>query len=119
MVLLALMAASPAPARAADERETIQLAVGSSRTIALTENPSTGYGWHLNQAASSNVSLVEISDAGFEAGGGKLVGAPGTRRFRIVARQPGTAVAVFEYARSWEHVPAVRRYVVNIDISGR
>ncbi len=117
IVLIAMMAASAAPLRAAEERETIHLAVGSSATIALTENPSTGYRWRLDQAASTDLSLVEISDAGFEAGGGKLVGAPGTRRFRIVARGAGAAVAVFEYLRPWEHVAPIHRHVVDIQIS--
>ncbi len=119
IVLLAMMVASPAPTRAADERETIHLAAGSIVTIALTDNPSTGYRWRLDEAASTDLSLVDIADAGFEPGGAKLVGAPGTRRFRIVARRAGTAVAVFEYGRSWERAGAIRRHVVNIEISDR
>ncbi len=114
-----MMAGSSAPTPAAEEVETIHLAVGLSVTIALTENPSTGYRWRLDQAAGTNLSLVEISDAGFEAGGGKLIGAPGMRRFRIAARRVGAAVAVFEYVRSWEHAAAIRRHVVNIEISDR
>ncbi len=116
--LLVLLAATLTPARAADSREGIHLVVGSSTVIAITENPSTGYRWSLNKEASTNLALVAISDAGFDEGTGKpVVGAPGTRRFRIEAQSPGVAVAVFDYIRSWEHVPASQRHIVDIQIS--
>lgn len=119
LLLLAAMT-SLAPALAEESGETIRLAAGADAVVALTENPSTGYRWRLNGEASSNLALVAIADAGFSPGGGgkPLLGAPGTRRFRITARRPGTAVAVLEYARPWERVAAIRRHVVTIDIAG-
>ncbi len=119
LLLLTAMAVS-APARAAEDSETIRLVAGSSAVIALTENPSTGYRWRLNKEASTDLPLVAISDAGFDAGGGKpLIGAPGTRRFRIVARRSGIAIAVFDYVRPWEHAAGSRRHTVNIHATER
>jgi inhibitor of cysteine peptidase len=116
--VIAAWAASLAPARA-EEAETIRLAVGQTALIALQENPSTGYRWELSGSASRNLSLVDISDAGFARGASRLLGAPGTRRFKIVAREPGTALAVFDYARPWERVEPARHHVVTIEIGRR
>ena len=121
LVLAAGMAWPHAAAHAEESRETIRLAVGASTSIALTETPSTGYRWRLNSTASSNLAIVAVSDAGYASGasGKPLVGAPGQHRFRIAARRGGTATAVFDYVRSWEHVAPARRHVVTIESSGR
>ncbi len=120
-VLAAAMTWPHAAAHAEESRETIRLTVGNSTAIALTETPSTGYRWSLNTSAGSNLSTVTISDVGYARGANDkpLVGAPGVHRFRIAARKPGTAVAVFEYARSWEHAAPARRHVVTIEIARR
>jgi inhibitor of cysteine peptidase len=118
----ALLAALPATARADDSAETIRLAVGGVATFALKENPSTGYRWHLDTAASRQLDLIEISDAGYVQGGGTdvvrqpMVGVPGTRSFRIVARRPGTATAVFDYLRDWEKLGPEQRHTVTVEI---
>lgn len=114
VLLTTVLASSFAPVRA-QESQTLRLAVGGIRVMTLTDNPSTGYGWQVNNAASQNLSLVDIADAGFVRDS-KLIGAPGQRRFRITARQPGTAVVLFDYARPWEHVVPARRHVVTIKI---
>jgi inhibitor of cysteine peptidase len=106
-----------APAQAQDQ--AVRLRVGASTVVTLTENPSTGYRWSLDTAASRNLSIVTIADAGFQrpAAGAPMVGVPGQRRFRISARSPGTAEAAFAYARSWEHGAPAQRHVVAIEIA--
>lgn len=116
LIAIAALAVSLAPLRA-EETETIRLAVGGTTVITLTESPSTGYRWQLAGPASRNLSLVSISDAGFTRSTSGLIGAAGLRRFKIAARRPGTAVAVFDYVRPWEHVAPARRHVVTIDIA--
>jgi inhibitor of cysteine peptidase len=121
-LLVAAAGLAPAASAQAEETaETIRLLVGGARTIGLTENPSTGYRWSLNQAASRNLALIAIADAGFASRtqGKRIVGAPGTRRFRVTARSPGTALAVFDYSRPWERVAPARRHSVTIEIGGR
>jgi inhibitor of cysteine peptidase len=118
LIAIAALATSLAPLRA-EETEAIHLAVGGSTVITLTENPSTGYRWQLADLASRNLSLVSISDAGFTRSVSGLIGAAGLRLFKIAARRAGTAVAVFDYVRPWEHVAPARRHVVTIDIARR
>ena len=115
-VLVTCAATGLVPASAEDSRATIRLDVGGTQVIALKENPSTGYRWQIDVNTSRNLSLVEISDAGFAAGASdsRMVGVPGQRRFSITARQTGTALAVFNYARPWEHITPIRRHSVTI-----
>jgi len=118
LIAIAAFATSLAPLRA-EEMETIHLAVGGTAVITLMENPSTGYRWQLAGPASRNLALVSISDGGFTRGANGLIGAAGLRRFKIAARRAGTAVAVFDYVRPWEHVAPARRQVVTIDVARR
>ena len=121
LFVAAIMAAFVAPVRAEETSDTIRLVVGAARTIELGENPSTGYGWRLNESMSRNLALVSVNDAGFvpRPTDRPLVGAPGMRRYRITARGPGTAVAVFDYVRPWERVAPARRHTLTIEIGGR
>jgi inhibitor of cysteine peptidase len=108
-----------APVRAQDSSQTIRLAAGAAQTIELGENPSTGYRWRLSETASRNLALVAVADAGYAASPSGRIGAAGTRRFAITARQPGSAVLVFEYARPWESVAPTRRHTVTVEIGAR
>ena len=114
VLLTTVLASSFGPA-CAQESQTLRLAVGGTRVITLKGNPSTGYGWQVNNAASKDLSRVDIADAGFVRDS-KLIGAPGQHRFSITARRPGTAVAVFDYARPWEKVAPARQHTVTIRI---
>lgn len=116
--LLALAGAMPAAAQGMSKSsETIQVSVGTTKTIALKENPSTGYQWHINAAQSSNLGAVRVSDAGYESGTSHLVGAAGTHSWRIEGQAQGTARIVFDYSRPWEHVAPAQRHVVRVEIS--
>jgi inhibitor of cysteine peptidase len=87
-----------APALAA---EGLRLRAGEVRVFELTENPSTGYSWRLDAAASRGLDHVSITDLGHRPGA-SMPGAPGTRRWRIRGLAPGRATMVFAYQRSWE-----------------
>jgi inhibitor of cysteine peptidase len=97
--LLALAAALLlAPALAA---EALRLRPGDSLEFELVENPSTGYSWRLDTAASHGLDHVSITDLGRRPGA-NMPGAPGTRRWRIYGLAPGRATMVFAYQRPWE-----------------
>lgn len=106
-----------APVQAQDQ--SLRLRVGAGTTVTLTENASTGYRWSLDAAASRNLAIVAVADAGYtqSAAGRPLAGAPGQRRFRVTARAPGSAIVAFAYARAWERGEPARRHVVGVEIA--
>jgi inhibitor of cysteine peptidase len=114
LLAAAMMAASSIGAGAADQ--TLTLAVGQQATIALEENPSTGYRWNVDAAASSNLSILRIDDRGFSenAGGKRLLGAPGVHRWSIKATRAGSANVTSVYRRPWE-ASVARRHQVTIE----
>src|ERR1700723_3128063 len=97
--------------------QTLSLSVGASRTIVLSENPSTGYAWQLDPAGSSNLAIVRVNDAGYQAGQSGLLGAPGAHRWQIEALAPGTARIVFAYARAWEHVAPAKSHIIQVNVT--
>ncbi len=101
---------------ASSSSETVRLSVGQSKTIALSENPSTGYRWQIKKGQSANLAIVQVSDAGYQAGAGHRLGAPGTHRWRIKAQAAGNARIVFDYSRPWEHGAPARRHTVRVEI---
>jgi inhibitor of cysteine peptidase len=90
--------------------ETLRLRLGASRTLRLTENPSTGYSWRLDTAASKELNRVAVSDAGHKRAAG-TPGAPGERLWIIRGVAPGAATIAFAYQRPWEPAPVETRRV--------
>ena len=87
--LFAQIGVMPAGAQAVSQsNETISLSVGASETIALSENPSTGYQWQLDTTQSSNLAIVRVIDAGYQAVQGGQMGAAGSHWWQIEARAP-------------------------------
>ena len=117
-LLLAVGILAGGGASAADR--TIKLAVDQETTIALQENPTTGYRWSIDAKASANLALLRIQDRGFapSAGGRPLVGAPGVHRWSIGASSAGSASVSFVYGRPWEAAP-IRRHSVAIEAAAR
>ena len=102
---------------AARGNRTIALSVGDTKTIALSENPRTGYGWQVDTAGSSNLAIARVNDAGHQPGQSGLIGAPDAHRWQIEAQAPGTAKIVFAYARAWEHVAPATSHIVEVDVT--
>jgi len=102
---------------ASQSSQTISLSVGASKTIVLSENPSTGYTWQLDTAGSSNLAIVRVNDAGYQPAHNGLLGAPGSHRWQIEAQAPGTAKIVFAYSRASEHVAPAKSHVVEVDVT--
>jgi inhibitor of cysteine peptidase len=97
--------------------QAVSLSVGASTTIALSENPSTGYRWQISAAQSSNMAILRVADGGYLAGQSGLIGAPGSHRWQIKARAPGTAKIVFALSRPWEHATPAEIYRVDVDVT--
>jgi inhibitor of cysteine peptidase len=119
-VLLTLTGVTLAHAQAQPQTsQTVSLRPGVSTTIALRENPSTGFRWRLDTARSTDLSIIRVIDRGYRAGQIGLIGAPGSRRWEIRARAPGVASIAFIYERSWEHKPPAETHFVQVNVSRR
>ncbi len=103
-LVLATLFATPALA------QELRMQPGESRMVALAENPSTGYSWRLDAAASKGLDRLAITDQGHEKGR-NLPGAPGTHAWRIEALEPGKATIHFAYRRPWEPAPVETRRI--------
>lgn len=118
-LLFAQLGVMPAGAQAvAQSNETIALSVGASETIALGENPSTGYAWQLDTTQSSNLAIVRVTDVGYQAVQGGQMGAAGSHWWRIEARAAGAARIVFAYSRPWEHAAPAKSHTVEVNVTG-
>lgn len=87
----------------------LALKVGDSPVVPLAENPSTGYGWRLNNDNPAVLALLSEKYCAPENAAG-LTGVPGQRNYSFRARQAGSATLVFEYRCPWEKgdMPAKR-----------
>jgi inhibitor of cysteine peptidase len=118
VLALAQIGLAAADAHAASRsNQTLSLSVGASKTIVLSENPSTGYAWQVDTAGSSNLAIVRVNDAGYQPGQNGLIGAAGSHRWQIEAQAPGTAKIVFAYARAWEHVAPAKTHIVEVKVT--
>ncbi|MDN5340664.1 MAG: inhibitor of cysteine peptidase [Euryarchaeota archaeon] len=96
----AVPTATPATEYAFNETnagETVTLPVGSSITISLVENPTTGYEW--NVTSSTGLQLVNESH---DAPQTELLGAPGVHVWEYTAAEKGAGEFSAIYKRPWE-----------------
>ncbi len=76
---------------------TISIAVGTSVTIDLESNASTGYHWVVATAPDAGVLEAEPGSGDYAAPTSDLLGAPGRQTFRYRARSHGTTELVLTY----------------------
>jgi inhibitor of cysteine peptidase len=102
--------------------ETVQLIVGSAASVALQENPSTGYRWQIDEVSSTNLGLLRIADGQTSLGstGTPLIGAPIRRLWRVEGLAVGTASVVFIQLRPWErNVAPISRHTLTVNVRAR
>lgn len=86
----------------ADNGKTVQVANGGALVVALTSNPSTGYGWVI---VDPEPAILELDgEPKFVPAGSttQVVGAPGTEVFTFRAVEKGESTLKMEYRRSFE-----------------
>ena len=91
-----------------------EASVGDTFRVQLSENPTTGYRWHLQSAGYSALRMIDDS---FEASAGGS-GAGGIRRWIFMADHPGLIVLKMELRRSWQPQP-VDTFSVTIRVKPR
>lgn len=101
------------------EKQHRTLLVGESTRVLLVSNKTTGFEWSINQAASTGMDRVAITDTGYAAPepSDGMVGAPGRQWWLIKGIQPGQAVIRLVYHRPWEEdTPPAQQAVFTIDV---
>jgi len=93
----------------ASNGDNITLKVGDTLSVALPQNASTGYSWHLSNAYKPALKVPGgPTSQGFNAETTEgsevqsMVGAPKVMTWTFHAVQPGDAKIEFSYVRSWE-----------------
>ena len=85
--------------READRGSTVQVVVGVTFCVELSENPTTGYRW--SQPDLDGTRLAALSDA-FAPTAGSGAGGGGTRRFFFIVKSAGKTTMHFAYRRPWQ-----------------
>lgn len=84
---------------ARDNGRRVELRQGSTLTLELHANLSTGYSW---QVASSGEPVIhQLGEPTFREDS-HMAGAGGTQRYEFRAQQAGTAELALVYVRPWE-----------------
>ena len=98
---------------AQDNGRAIELKVGEQLTIALAENPSTGFLW---QAESVDPAILRAGESTFTPKAAKI-GSSGLRRFPFDGVAPGSATLRAKLWRSWEGEASVaERFEVAVSV---
>ncbi len=87
---------------------------GSTWTIVLPSNRTTGYSWKL--ASLPNSASVESVSHKYEAGTGGMPGAGGDEHWTFHAVRQGESTLNFTYARPWEENSPGKRMAVTVRV---
>ena len=77
-------------------------AVGSTVTVTLCSNPTTGFSWGEQAQISDKAVLKQTSHKTVAAADTGMVGAPGTQVWTFEALKAGSSTVSFSYSRPWE-----------------
>lgn len=84
-----------------DHSDEIEVPAGDTFTLILGSNPTTGFQWDEN-AAISDISILEQVSHEFIEPDSELVGASGKQKWTFDALKKGTVTVSLEYSRPWE-----------------
>lgn len=97
----------------AQNNATVQAHVGDTITLALPENPTTGYQWSVQQ---NNTTVLAVTNDEY-ASESQRPGSGGTHTFVFEAIASGASTLDLVNARSWEPASAAnQRYSVTIQV---
>ena len=100
----------------ANDGKTIRVRQGDEIVLGLPENATTGYRWHV--ARSDGLDEKEMGERERPTGANPQVGSGGTRKFRFVAKGPGSARLELKHWREWEGEKSViARFAVDITVT--
>jgi inhibitor of cysteine peptidase len=101
----------------------VELYVGETLVISLSENASTGFQWIIAPESAHNFERILHERKPAVEGTANPLGKPGVRHFSFEAFKPGTAELELHYRRPWETAkPPGRKFKLRIRVrpaSGR
>jgi inhibitor of cysteine peptidase len=101
----------------------IELPVGETLEISLSENASTGFQWILPRESAHNLEKILHERKPAVEGTADPLGKPGVRHFFFEAFKPGAVELELHYRRPWETAkPPARKFKLRIRVrpaSGR
>lgn len=80
--------------------KTIKAPQGALLDLALSENASTGYSWHVSSQPAGAVILVRKTGLG---SGSNLPGSGGTAHFLLLVNRAGRSKVTLQYGRWWHN----------------
>lgn len=85
-----------------DDGKTLSVARGTKVTVALPENPSTGYSWEFFFFPHNQTALADAAEKYVDPDTDLLVGVPGTKEFSFTAVRAGKVTVTGYYYQPWE-----------------
>ena len=82
--------------------QDVTATVGSTITVTLCSNPTTGFQWGEQTQISNTQVLKQTSYKMVGPANTGMVGAPGTEVWTFQALQAGTGTVSFSYSRPWQ-----------------
>lgn len=92
------------------------VAAGEAFTVALDENPTTGYSWHCSWDPTSRLELTADTYTPDPAPPG-MVGSGGTRTFTLKALTAGDVTITLQYGRWWEGGEKVDPQTITVHVT--
>ena len=112
----ALVEVSAAAVLRGDSGSFVNLDVGETFQLVLEANPSTGYVWEVDPAASASNVLEQVGEPSFVASS-PAVGSGGKTTFTFRATADGAALLNIRYRRPFEPAVApLRTFEVNVSV---
>jgi len=97
--------------------DSIELTIDSEFVIKLESNPTTGYGWILDEKTDTSIVSMVGSEYAQSEEDEELVGAGGHEIFTFKAIASGDTTVLLNYERSWEEEEEpLETFEINISV---
>jgi inhibitor of cysteine peptidase len=98
----------------ADKGKSITVHTGDEISINLTENPTTGYRWTIDQTGPT---VLASQNPTFSSAPSGAIGSGGIRTFTFIAKQPGTVRLQLRLWRRWQGDSSIiDRYDITVQV---
>ena len=86
----------------ANNGQSIEVRQGDEIILRLPENPTAGYGWHVDRADRLDQEMSEHTTGSDQTDPNPRFGKGGVREFRFRAKEPGAGRLDLKHWREWE-----------------